>query len=140
MKQKFIWGTVVLFSLVAVAAFFGYLWAKDIPLTSLVTLPGASQNTRDTDVIQVVSWKPKQATLTYTKSGQIYTLQIMPLDPAVIVPIFENGEFVREELALVPQSPHWLTAFCPEDTLELEATTSGKIISIRNQGPRPCAQ
>jgi len=35
MRQKFIWGTVVLFSLVAVAEFFGYLWAKGIQLIGL---------------------------------------------------------------------------------------------------------
>lgn len=58
--------------------------------------------------ITVVSWQPDTATLEYRDSqGALQQVVIRPLRPMVIVPAYEDGQFVKEELALTPEARYW---------------------------------
>lgn len=89
----------------------------------------------------VVSWDPTSAVLTYTdKSGGNQQITIRPLRPGVVVPVYENGVFVKEEVALSPQARYWKNAFCPGDALSFEMNETGEIKTIRNKGLRQCEE
>lgn len=90
---------------------------------------------------RVVSWQPETATLVYRdEQGPEQTVVIQPLKPVVIVPVYEKGKFVKEDLALTKEALQWQTAFCPGDELELTIGEDGKLATIRNRGLRQCAR
>lgn len=89
--------------------------------------------------IKVISWQPESATLVYQDDqGQQQQVVIQPLKPVVVVPVYEEGKFVKEELTLTNGALRWRTAFCSGDELELTVGEDGELKTIRNRGLRLC--
>lgn len=116
---------------VALAVAGGVRWVK----------PGGMPVGQKKTTTKVIAWQPETARLIYQdKQGQEQQVVIRPLRPMVVVPVYEEGKFVKEELALTKEALRWQTAFCPGDELELTMGEGGVLTTVRNRGLRPCGK
>lgn len=128
---------VVVFFLFGIFGAYAFLKARTLGILPFFNKGPVAQKGSSS----VISWDPALAELVYLDEKQAQQqIIIKPLKPMVIVPIYENGKLVKEELALTPRAQYWKTAFCPGDALSFEMNETGEIKTIRNKGLRQCEE